>query len=415
MSRLLPAHRLYASQKLSFDVNVLEEWQDVPQFKSEALPQVLTPHGPLQYKVWYAPDVRRFLPSKKTQPIPMKTRPNYIAIPSTPKMTARSAPVQNDFDAMVQRTQQQQQVGQVSSSVNPKSPPRRLHSNVEEVAHTYDRQLLQRSNSLEHSTQRPSALSLALLADESCEKRRAALHHPPPIESSYGYAYNTGPPTTSTNLSTPPSEAKLSSSPALGTTPPAFAVGSHNATPPFFVGSYNNTTLIPPRQQQQHPQQPQQTPPFAAMPTALSEPDFAAVNDGEPSSLDLLHSSPFKTAGNTSFSESDVLKHSTVVIPPAEEEEDMPFAVEDDVLMEDSAVTLLAHKCATASRLQLFESAVENEEDMLMSSLADQLAEFKSFGASLHLTPPPPSSTNSHSKTSQDGSATSSTLISMRT
>jgi hypothetical protein len=418
MSRLLPAHRLYASHKLSFDVNVLEEWQDVPQFKSEALPQVLTPHGPLQYKVWYAPDVRRFLPSKKTQPIPMKTRPNYIAIPSTQNMTARSAPVQNDFDAMVQRTQQRQhQAGMISSSVNPKAPPRRLHSDMEEVSNTSDRPLLQRSNSLEHSTQRPSALSLALLADESSEKRRAALHHPPPIESSYGYAYNTGPPT----LSTPSSEAKLSSSPsrspALGSTPPAFAVGSHNAPPPFFLGSYNNTTLIPPRQQQQQLfQQQHQTPPFAAMPTALSEPDFAAVTDGEPSSLDLLHSSPFKPAGNTSFSESDILKHSTVVIPPAaEEEEDMPFAVEDDVLLEDSAVTLLAHKCATASRLQLFESAVENEEDMLMSSLADQLAEFKSFGASLHLTPPPPSSTNSHSKTSQDGSGTSSTLISMRT
>lgn len=157
------------------------------------------------------------------------------------------------------------------------------------------------------------------------------------------------------------------------------------------------------------------TPPFAAMPTALSEPDFAAVNEDEPSSLDLLHSSPFKasTTGNTSFSESEVLKHSTVVIPPAEEEEDMPFAVDDESLLEDSAVTLLAHKCATASRLQLFESAQQEEaESMMVSSLADQLAEFKSFGASLHMTP---NSSNSHSKTSQEGSGTSSTLISMRT
>jgi hypothetical protein len=396
MARLLPAHLLYASQKLSFDVNVLEEWQELPQFKSQALPQVLTPHGPLQYKVWYAPDVRRFLPSKKTQPIPMKTRPNHIAIPSSSR-TARSAPVPNGFDAMVQRTQQIA-VQPISSF---KSPPRRLHSDLE-GAHdvTSNRPLLQRSNSLEHSTQRPSALSLALLAEESNDKRRAALHHPPPVESTYGYAYNTGPPT---NLSTtPPMEHKLSSSP-LGSTPPAF-VGSHNASP-FFVGSYNTTTLIPPRQAAQ------QNPPFAALPTALSEPDLVVTHEGEPSSLDLLHSSPFKqAAGNTSFSESDVLKHSTIVIPPAEEEEDMPFAVEENVQLEDSAVTLLAHKCATASRLQLFETA---HEDMLMSSLADQLAEFKSFGASLHMESS--SNSNAHSKTSQDESGSSSTLISMRT
>ena len=89
-----------------------------------------------------------------------------------------------------------------------------------------------------------------------------------------------------------------------------------------------------------------------------------------------------------------------MVIPPAEEE-DMPFAVDED--MEDSAVTSLAHKCATASRLQLFEST--SGDDNMVSSLADQLAEFKSFGASLHLQ----SSNHSGSK-----SESSSTLISMR-
>jgi len=400
MSRLLPAHRLYASHKLSYEVNVLEELQDVPQFKSEALPSVLTPHGPLQCKVWYAPDVRRFLPSKKTQPIPVQTRPNHIAIPK--KTMARSAPAQNDFDAMVHRQQKA-----IASSSNPRTPPMRSQSSAEDSQPHSALPVLQRSNSLEHSTHRPSGLSLALLAEESSDKRRAALHHPPPVESTYGYAYNTGPPT---NLSSPcqTTEQKLSSSPMLGTTPPAFCVGSHNTTPPLFVGSYN--TLIPPRQQQQ---QHGMTPPFAAMPTALSEPDFAAVTQGElPSSLDLLHSaSPFKT-GTTSFSgESEVLKHSTIVIPPAEEEEDMPFAVDDDI-MEDSAVTLLAHKCATASRLQLFESAREQEEESLMvSSLADQLAEFKTFGASLHMTG---SASNSQNQTSQEGSGTSSTLISMR-
>lgn len=404
MSRLLPAHRLYASHKLSYEVNVLEEWQDVPQFKSESLPSVLTPHGPLQYMVWYAPNVRRFLPSLKTQPIPVKTRSNYIAIPT--QKTARSAPAQNDFNALVQRQQQQA----IASSSNPRTPPMRSQSTVQESAPHSTLPVLQRSNSLENSTQRPSGLSLALLAEESSDKRRAALHHPPPVESTYGYAYNTGPPTT---LSSPPStsETRLSSSPnaapPLSSTPPAFAVGSYNA--PFY-----NTTLIPPKSQQQ--QQHGMTPPFAAMPTALSEPDlFSAVVAGEePSSLDLLHSSPFKPTGTMSFSgESEILKHSTIVIPPSEEEEDMPFAVDDDGLLEDSAVTLLAHKCATASRLQLFESAAQEEQDSIMvSSLADQLAEFKTFGASLHMAS---SSSNSHSKTSNEGSGTSSTLISMRT
>ena len=385
MSRLLPAHRLYTSHKLSYEMNVLEEWQDVPQFKSETLPQVLTPYGPLHYKVWYAPDVRRFLPSLKTQPIPMKQRPNHIAVP----LTARSAPAHNAQFDMAHRHQT------IASSSDPRTPPIRSHSNVSEPVQP-NRPLIHRSNSLEQSTQRPSGLSLALLAEESSgDKRRAALHHPPPVESSYGYAYNSGPPTTS--LSSPPSvaETKLSSSPStvpfLSSTPPLF--GLHNAP------------LIPPRQQHTN-----MTPPFATLPTALSEPDIAAATEEEPSSLDLLHSSPFKTAGasfttGASFSESDILKHSTIVIPPAEEEEDMPFAV-DDELMEDSAVTLLAHKCATASRLQLFETSAQQESTMV-ASLADQLAEFKTFGASLHL-----SSSNSHSKTSNEGSGTS--LISMR-
>jgi hypothetical protein len=386
MSRLLPAHRLYASHKLSYEMNVLEEWQDVPQFKSETLPQVLTPYGPLHYTVWYAPDVRRFLPSLKTQPIPMKTRPNYIAVPET----ARSAPAHNaDFDMM-----HRQQA--IASSNNPRTPPMRSHSSVSEPPQPH-RPLIHRSNSLENSTQRPSGLSLALLAEESLgDKRRAALHHPPPVESSYGYAYNTGPPTMT--LSSPPSvaETKLSSSPST--------VPFLSSTPPFFVGSHN-APLIPPRQQHVNV-----TPPFATLPTALSEPDFAAATEGEPSSLDLLHSSPFKHAGasltaGASFSESEVLKHSTIVIPPAEEEEDMPFAVDEEVL-EDSAVTLLAHKCATASRLQLFENSAQ-EDSTMVSSLADQLAEFKTFGASLHL-----SSSNSHSKTSNEGSGTS--LISTR-
>ena len=361
MARLLPAHQLYAYHKLSYDIHVLEEWQDVPQFKHDTLPPVPTPYGPLQWKVWYAPSVRRFLPTRKTQPIPVATRPNHIAVPPP---VAKSAPMDYQLSSRMR---------QVATSHNPRVPPMRWHSTLEEPQHE-NRPLYQRSNSLEES---PSALSLALLAEEaSTEKRRAALHHPPPVESSYGYAYNNAPTATlGAALSSSPSNM-----PPLSSTPP---FGSH--APP----------LLPPRQLRH------MTPPFGPLPTALSEPDFTTQVSEEPSSLDLLDSSPFLKS-IPSFSESEVLKHS-VVIPPAEED-DMPFAV--DEFLQESAVEQLAHQCVTASKLHLFE---QEPPENLVASLADQLAEFKSFGASLHLS----SSNSQYSKNSNEGS--SSTLLSMRT
>jgi hypothetical protein len=377
MARLLPAHQLYASQKLTYDIHVLEEWQDVPQFKHDTLPSVPTPYGPLQWKVWYAPSIRRFLPTRKTQPIPMNmTRPNHIAVPPP---IAKSAPV--DYQMSFRKYHG------VATSHNSRAPPMKWHSTVEDMHPSNNHKPhYVRSNSLENS---PSALSLALLAEEgaSLEKRRAALHHLPPVESSYGYAYNNAPPTTlfATALSTSPSVTYM---------PPL------SSTPPLFVGSAA-VPLIPPRQKHH------MTPPFGPLPSALSEPDFHQQMSEEPSSLDLLHSSPFLKSG-ASFSESEVLKHS-VVIPPAEEE-DMPFAV--DEFLQESAVEQLAHQCVTASKLQLFDQPDDSlpNEDMV-SSLADQLAEFKSFGASLHVST---TSNSQYSKNSNEGS-TSSTLLSMRT
>jgi hypothetical protein len=390
IARLLPAHQLYASQKLTYDIHVLEEWQDLPQFKHDTLPPVPTPYGPLQWKVWYAPSIRRFLPTRKTQPIPMNvTRPNHIPVPPP---IAKSAPV--DYYQMPIRRQHHHHHGV------PTSNHHRWHSTVEEThpSNNNQRPVYARSSSMENS---PSALSLALLAEEGSlleKKRRAALHHPPPVESSsYGYAYNNTPPTT-LNISSSPFSANTHM-PPLSSTPPLF--GGHSNAAAAAAAAAAASPMIPPRQKHH------MTPPFGPLPLVLSEPDVHQQMREEPSSLDLLHSSPFLKSV-ASFSESEVLKHS-VVIPPAEEE-DMPFAV--DEFLQESAVEQLAHQCVTASKLQLFDQpddSLPNED--LVSSLADQLAEFKSFGASLHVST---TSNSQYSKNSNEGS-TSSTLLSMRT
>jgi hypothetical protein len=392
IARLLPAHQLYASQNLTYDIHVLEEWQDLPQFKHDTLPPVPTPYGPLQWKVWYAPSIRRFLPTRKTQPIPMNvTRPNHIPVPPP---IAKSAPV--DYYQMPFRRQQHHHYHHHGV---PTSNHHRWHSTVEEThpSNNNQRPVYARSSSMENS---PSALSLALLAEEGSlleKKRRAALHHPPPVESSsYGYAYNNTPPTT-LNISSSPFSANTHM-PPLSSTPPLFGGHSNAAAAAAAAAA---SPMIPPRQKHH------MTPPFGPLPLVLSEPDVHQQMREEPSSLDLLHSSPFLKSV-ASFSESEVLKHS-VVIPPAEEE-DMPFAV--DEFLQESAVEQLAHQCVTASKLQLFDQpddSLPNED--LVSSLADQLAEFKSFGASLHIST---TSNSQYSKNSNEGS-TSSTLLSMRT
>lgn len=453
MARLLPAHQLLSTKRLVYELNVLAVHQDaLPQFQLQGqdMPPVPTPYGPLAWKVWFAPNICRFLPSRKTQPIPMSmTNHHHIAIPTNNTtgammMQVQSAPTYAHEHQLSTRRSSARSIKtsllSFTTAARP-PPPRRSYSNIDEPlstpatsnndAHHHHhpvRPVVVRSSSLENSTQRPSALSLALLAEEeSLEKRRAALHHPPPVESSYGYAYNNhAPPTVAApmEITTP---IRLGSSPSnimppLSSTPPPLFLGNNN-TPGGFGGSmaqYNNNNgpLLPPR----HASTTMavgMTPPFATLPTALSEPDIAtattttanaataatsshATLESVPTSLDMLHSSPFNKTG-ASFSESEVMKHS-VVIPPCTLEDDMPFAVDDDdtdfnLLLQDSAVTLLAHKCATASRLQLLD---QDDNDMFASShnntnpqqqvnnirvasLSDQLAEFKSFGASLHM------------------------------
>jgi hypothetical protein len=91
--------------------------------------------------------------------------------------------------------------------------------------------------------------------------------------------------------------------------------------------------------------------------------------------------------------------------PHYEDDDDMPFAVDSPpptggaadsrsgggssshLAASSAAVASFAHRCATANRLALFDSVQQQQKaepkvDMV-SSLADQLAEFKTFGASL--------------------------------
>jgi hypothetical protein len=137
-------------------------------------------------------------------------------------------------------------------------------------------------------------------------------------------------------------------------------------------------------------------------------------------SLDLLHSSPFSQPphgsmfSNTSNANNDCsmgggglfanmseLQASSGLDPRYHqddyEDDDMPFAVDTGSSNMNEASALVASFCNTQTkRLALFESQqqqqqqhhhnqMEDDEDDIMNSLADQLAEFKSFGASLAL------------------------------
>jgi hypothetical protein len=158
-------------------------------------------------------------------------------------------------------------------------------------------------------------------------------------------------------------------------------------------------------------------------------------------SLDLLHSSPFQqqhpgasllsslggvqdhniinTNNSHSVLSGDLRMQAEAALhsyddhyyPHYEDDDDMPFAVDDSppppaggaadsrsgagsssshLAASSAAVTSFAHRCATANRLALFDSVQQQQQQKaeqpkvdMVSSLADQLAEFKTFGASL--------------------------------
>ena len=243
--------------------------------------------------------------------------------------------------------------------------------------------------------------STTAMAERSLS-HRAALHEPPPtLDSAYGYAYNTAAGVPSAVAPTPPSPHHQS--PRLGpttpSTPPLVALSS---TPPAFgLGA----PLIPPRNAAAASNSLMPSPPFSAVPTKLEDaPRSSTLSGGSTAaqqqhlqplqhntsvvppmtSLDLLHSSPFKggSVALSSLADSEFrtssIYHQTNgggggggvggLSLDGEDDDDMPFAVDAE-----QTTGTLQHK-----KLQLFESKDE------LQSLTQQLQDFKAFGASLH-------------------------------
>lgn len=328
MTRMLPAFAVRGANvqyRLEQGSNPLE----VPAFNLSSSPSVPTPYGFLHYKVWYAPHVQK----PTTAPIPimqMSGNATNITSPATPVMAAKSAPNREMYPPSA---------GGQARSLDRRLLLKKTQSNMEDHSESYDDRprLHERSNSGQMIS------------------HRAALHDPPT------YAYNAAP---TTNR---PDVPVLSSSPVLGSTPtntPAFL----SSTPPTLG------FLLPPPSSRNAT-----TPPFSGLPRELSKevlPQLADSKDeGAPiSSLDLLHSSPFKVSAFSSMGESMLLRNSTAAVassylqPAPEEEDDMPFAV-------DVEEQIGSH------RLVLLEN--NNNDFENMSALSKQLQDFKAFGASL--------------------------------
>ena len=230
-------------------------------------------------------------------------------------------------------------------------------------------------------------------------------------------------------LNNPGSVPKSQHIPSSATTPPTlgnFIPPRNNSagsvTPPFAqrpLGFASDAT---------YPQQ-------VSLPLAQHLPQDGESNQvdlPQLSSLDMLHHSPFhfiggaNTSGGISMLSSlsggaaiagsdaaslfynhaaaDSMRKSGVV-EPMEDFEEMPFAVEDaspepaasaSFLASSAAVASFAQKCSTHQRLELFDKPQQQSlhtaqeggsggGDPVMDDLANQLADFQAFGASLQL------------------------------
>ena len=345
----------------------------------------------------------------------------------------------------------------------------------------------------------PNSPATAAASKEAAEKRRAALHHAPPLlpQSSpsvnkksplasageYGYAYNNHIPqirqtnnnnnnNTLPNVPNYPSPSPVPSTP-LGSTPPGYLLGG--PTPP---PTGNWSKLIPPRGAvtppftrpmgfvDEPPSQP--LPPPAAMSgashTGHHRPSSRHESMAPTTSLDLLHSSPFRQpvygsnfgssmaaaaepfgsmgsgfgGGGADLAFSSSPGRSGMIHPRLQQEDpdDMPFAVDStndgaggvettpSALASSSSSMIMRGMIQPPKRLQLFESLSASHQqqqqqqstavDDGMNSLADQLAEFKNFGASLMVAGPSQGSVTAGSS-DVDPSASTSTPISLRT
>ena len=224
--------------------------------------------------------------------------------------------------------------------------------------------------------------------------------------------------------------------PALASTPPGEAFLGGAASPPFLMPP-RNLMCTPPFKPRPVTFQPHEMipppPPPDHKPTATAGGDDDDKFDYESvvpplTSLDLLHSSPFQTQhhhphahgsmlasfslGATSLLPSDFrlgagsansALFSTALSLQQDDylSEDMPFAVDvvtsktttahhhrNADLQESASVASFAHQLKATNRLQLFESTAQlkTPTNDLVESLADQLAEFRTFGDSLHVT-----------------------------
>ena len=372
-TRMLPSFAL-RGPSLQYRLEVCEGPVHIPNFIHVTSKEVPTPYGLLLWRVWYAPHVQK----PTSQPIPIQS-PHLISSPSPTSNVAKSAPNRENYISPNNHHQNQQHNNSTNfhhsrnrvGSFDRAGLLKKTHSNVEERSEEYYDDNHSRTHARSHSS----------------ISRRAALHDPPT------YAYN--------NTSTPMQFAPpISHSPMLVSATPPTAPALLSSTPPTLG------FLLPPPMRSNH------TPPFSNLPRQLSKPEELCTLPVEqiPSSLDLLHSSPFRVDATafSSLGDSEWMRHSSMPAAYEEEdanfndcnhnsehdandEDDMPFAVEMD---EDfpsilnggggsgnAGLMMMTSVTSTAAKQPL--SILDTECSQDMSALSLQLQEFKIFGARL--------------------------------
>jgi Autophagy-related protein 13 len=384
-TRMLPSFALRGTN-VQYRLEVSEAALSVPQFYLVKSTEVPTPYGLLFWKVWYAPNVQR----PTTKPIPIQTS-NAVSVPSPIANVAKSAPTRDN-----QLTPSAQQM--LTNHYQPSHPP----------TGSFDRAgLLERarSNITDASTDADhhKRSGLHTRSHSSTISHRSALHDPPTYAYNNNNLNNNNPfvGITKNQYPTPSPPPLLSQSPYLSATPNNNSPALLSSTPPslgFLLppaalrgSSYNNSS---------------QAPPFSNLPRQLSKPEELCTLSQlpMPSSLDLLHKSPFQALGLMSagvgtdpdwMRQSSTLsavyqiqqKEDTVSLTNTntvegvllsqkanddDEEDDMPFAVEDES-------SFNAKKKFQPQSL----SILDTEPSHLLSALSVQLQEFQMFGSQL--------------------------------
>ncbi|KAI2502445.1 Autophagy-related protein 13 [Fragilaria crotonensis] len=369
-TRMLPSFAL-RGPSLQYRLEVCEGPVHTPNFIHVTSKEVPTPYGLLLWRVWYAPNVQK----PTTKPIPIQSA-HTRSTPSPTSTFAKSAPNREYYISPNNHNHHQQHNNGANhhqrnrvGSFDRAGLLKKTYSNVEDHSdHAHEET---RTHTRSHS-------SLS---------RRAALHDPPT------YAYN--------NTSTPMQyAAPISHSPMLFSATPPTAPALLSSTPPTLG------FLLPPPMRSNH------TPPFSNLPRQLSKPEELCTLPTEqmPSSLDLLHSSPFRVNATafSSLGDSEWMRHSSMPAAYEDEdanfndcnhnsdhdadEDDMPFAVEMDEEDFPSALNgvgnssnaglmMMTTVTSTAAKQPL--SILETELSQDLSALSLQLQEFKTFGARL--------------------------------